>query len=180
MLKDHPSLINGEIKINFGSGGVEIPGFISVDKFDDRAAIKLDVFEFDLLPPETVKEIAMIHCLEHISPYRVTELLTKFYNLLEKGGKLSLEVPDIEELFKKFEDASKEDRYGILNCVYGSVNTTNDGDPSNITASHLWGWYPEMLQDHLIWAGFDANNVKFLPEHFPHPLYNFRCEAIKC
>lgn len=41
------------VKLNLGSGGVEIPGYISVDKFDQRAAVHADVLTMDL-PENTV------------------------------------------------------------------------------------------------------------------------------
>jgi len=165
------------VKLNLGSGGVEIPGYISVDKFDQRAAIRADVLTMDL-PENTVEEILASHLLEHVSPYSATNTLTKWCRWLKPGGKLIMELPNIEALCSQFATADKPLRYGILNCIYGAVNTT--GGSEDITAPHLWGWYPGkdgMLWDHLKWAGF--GDITFGPEQMPHPLINFRVEAVK-
>jgi GT2 family glycosyltransferase len=170
---------NKHIKLNLGCGGVSIPGYIGVDKFDSRAHIVMDVTNLEL-PENSVEEIQSLHMLEHISPYKVTDLLKSWLRILKPGGKLVLELPNIEELCKDFVSGTKAERYGILNCFFCPLNTTGTGDPNEATSPHLWGWYPEILEEHLRWAGFDR--ITFLPEQFPHPIiprHNFRTEAYK-
>jgi glycosyltransferase involved in cell wall biosynthesis len=169
---------NKHIKLNLGSGGVEVPGYISVDKYDERANLIMDVLDIDKYFAEnSVEEILASHLFEHINPYDSVETLVKWRKILKQGGKLIMEVPNIEELCKDFVVAGKEERYGILNCIYGSVNTKAGGDKSEITSPHLWGWFPEMLCDHLVWAGY--TNIVWGPEQIPHPHKNFRVEATK-
>jgi hypothetical protein len=168
---------NQHIKLNLGSGGEEIPGYLSVDKFDLRATVNADVVSMDL-PENTVEEILTSHLFEHISPYKATDTLAKWCRWLQPGGKLIMELPNIEALCERFAAANKDIRYGILNCIYGAVNTT--GGSEDITAPHLWGWYPGeggILWDHLKWAGF--GEITFGPEQIPHPMINFRVEARK-
>jgi hypothetical protein len=118
------------------------------------------------------------HLVEHLNPYKITELFVKWYGLLKPGGKLILEMPDIEETCKAFTKAKdKWEKYGLINTIFGSVNTTDSNDPSNITAPHLFGWYPEILGEHLAEVGFI--DIKFMPEQFVHPGHNFRCECKK-
>jgi hypothetical protein len=64
-----------------------------------------------------------------------------------------------------------------LNCIYGAVNTTNEGCKEDITASHLWGWCEDQLWDHLHDAGFI--DIKFMAEQILHPGHNFRVECTK-
>lgn len=169
---------NKHIRLNLGSGGVEVPGYISVDKYDTRASILWDVFDLDqYLPENSVEELLASHLFEHVNPYKSVEMLKKWLKILKPGGRLIMELPNIEELCKDFVKGSKEERYGILNCIYGSVNTKEVGDKSEITSPHLWGWYPEIMYDHLVWAGF--TDIQILPEQIPHPHKNFRVEAIK-
>ena len=167
---------NKHIKLNVGSGGVEVPGYISVDKYDTRANIIMDVLELEL-PENSVEEILASHLFEHINPYNAVDLLKKWLKILKPGGKLIMEVPDIEALCRDFVTANKQGRYGILNCIYGAVNTKEGGAPSEITSPHLWGWYPEIMGDHLMSAGF--THIVFGPEQIPHPHTNFRVEANK-
>lgn len=169
---------NKHIKLNLGSGGVEIPGYLSVDKNDRRASIVMDVMDLEL-PENSVEEIIASHLFEHTSPYRATELLTKWCRILAPGGKLIMELPNIEALCNEFVKADKGSRYGLLNCIFGAVNTTSEGSSSDITSPHLWGWTPDHMYDHLCWAGFV--DIIFLPEQIPHPHSecNMRVEARK-
>jgi FkbM family methyltransferase len=64
-----------------------------------------------------------------------------------------------------------------LNAVYGSVNTTDQGTPDQITSPHLFGWWPEAIWDHLVGVGF--TDIQFMNEKIPHPESNFRVEATK-
>jgi hypothetical protein len=165
------------LKLNLGSGGVKFPSYLSIDKFDKRADVIADATLINL-PENTVEEILASHLFEHVSPYSATETLRKWCTWLRPGGKLIMELPDIEALCRDFAAADKKQRYGILNCIYGAVNTT--GGTEDITAPHLWGWYPGengILWDHLKWAGF--RTIVFKPEEIPHPLTNFRVEAEK-
>jgi len=169
---------NKHVKLNLGSGGVEVPGYVSVDKYDLRASLVMDVFDLDKHFPEgSVEEILASHLFEHVNPYESVELLVKWRKLLKPGGRLIMELPNIEELCKDFLAADKAGRYGILNCIYGSVNTRDTKNKKEITSPHLWGWYPEMMHEHLVWAGFE--NIGFGPEQIPHPHKNFRVEATK-
>ena len=91
--------------------------------------------------------------------------------------KLLNDLPNIEQLCKRFVESNTQERYGILNAIYGSVNTTDIGGPDNITSPHLFGWWPESMFDHLYGAGF--REIVFMDEKIPHPESNFRVEAIK-
>jgi GT2 family glycosyltransferase len=167
---------NKHLKLNLGSGGVEMPGYLSVDMKDRRAHIVSDVFDLQL-PDNSVEEILASHLLEHISVYRVMDLFGKWIKILKPGGKLVMEMPDILGVCRALVAATKEERYGWLTCIYGAVNTTDVGTREDITSPHLWGWYDEHLWDHLSNAGFV--NIKFMPEQIPHPFINFRVECNK-
>jgi SAM-dependent methyltransferase len=169
--------MNDVIKLNLGSGPLNVPGYINVDRCDPRADIKKDVFELDY-PENSVDEILASHLFEHINPYRSIELLEKWFKMLKPQGKLIMELPNIEELCKLFVTAEKGQRYDILNCIYGALNTV-EGTIGEITSSHLWGWYPSMMWDHLSSVGYV--NITFGPEQIPHMMSscNFRVEAQK-
>jgi hypothetical protein len=170
---------NKHIKLNLGSGGVEIPGYISVDAFDTRANIIMDVADLDKYFSEnSVEELLASHLWEHTNPYNSVDLLKSWLKVLKPGGKLIMEMPNIEELCKAFVTADKELRYSILNCIYGSVNTRDsDNKEGKISSSHRFGWYPEIMWDHLSWSGY--TDIIFGPEQIKHPLINFRVEAKK-
>lgn len=168
---------NKNIKLNLGSGGIEVPGYLSVDKYDYRASIIMDVFDMEL-PDCSVQEILASHLFEHTNPYGAMDLLRKWFKVLKPGGKLIMELPNLEELCKEFLKGDKWAKYGVANCIYGSVNS-KDGTVGEITAPHLFGWWPEIMVEHLAWAGF--SDIVILPEQIPHPggHCNMRVEATK-
>lgn len=168
---------NTNLKLNLGAGGIEYPGYLSVDMYDPRANIIMDIANLTF-KDNTAVEILASHVFEHLNPYHSVATLADWRRVLKPGGKLIMEMPDIEQLCKRFtESKSTGERYGILNAIYGSVNTTNSGEPSDITSPHLFGWWPESLHDHLTNAGY--GEIKFMSEKIPHPESNLRVEAIK-
>ena len=167
---------NKDIKLNLGAGGIEYEGYLSVDLYDQRAHIQMDITKLDF-DDSSVTEILASHVFEHLNPYHALDILKDWRRVLKPGGKLIMEMPDIEQLCKRFVTASTGERYGILNAIYGSVNTTGVGGPDNITSPHLFGWWPQSLWDHLTNAGF--TNIVFMDEKIPHPESNLRVEAEK-
>lgn len=167
---------NKNIKLNLGAGGIEYEGYLSVDKYDSRAHISMDITKLDF-DDSSVEEILASHVFEHLNPYHALDILRDWLRVLKPGGKLIMEMPDIEQLCKRFVTASTGERYGILNAIYGSVNTTGVGGPDNITSPHLFGWWQQSLWDHLTNAGFTS--IVFMDEKIPHPESNLRVEAVK-
>jgi FkbM family methyltransferase len=167
---------NKNIKLNLGSGGVPYKGYLSVDMYDRRAHVQMDITKLDF-DDNSVTEILASHVFEHLNPYHSIAILEDWLRVLKPGGKLIMEMPDIEGLCKRFVTASTGERYGILNAIYGSVNTTDVGGPDNITSPHLFGWWRQSLWDHMTNAGF--TNIQFMEEQIPHPETNLRVEANK-
>lgn len=168
---------NKNLKLNLGAGGIEYPGYLSVDLYDKRANILMDITKLDF-DDNSVVEILASHVFEHLNPYHVQRILTDWNRVLKPGGKLIMEMPDIEALCERFTKAtSMAERYGILNAVYGCVNTTDVGGPDEITSPHLFGWWKEALYDFLAHTGYV--NIQFMDEKIPHPESNLRVEAYK-
>lgn len=169
---------NKDIRLNLGSGGIEYEGYLSVDKYDGRANILMDITKLDF-EDGTVTELLASHVFEHLNPYHALDILKDWHRVLKPGGKLIMEMPDLERLCKAFVGASTGERYGLVNAIYGSVNTTGVGGDDKITSPHLFGWWPQSLWDHLTNAGFIG--IQFGDEQLPHPPYgmNLRVEAVK-
>jgi len=167
---------NKNIKLNLGSGGITYDGYLSVDLHDRRAQVQMDITKLDF-DDNSVAEILASHVFEHLNPYHALDILKEWLRVLKPGGKLIMEMPDIEALCQTFITANTGERYGIVNAIYGSVNTTDVGGPDNITSPHLFGWWPQSMSDHLQNAGYE--NIVFMDEKIPHPASNFRVEASK-
>jgi GT2 family glycosyltransferase len=180
MLKYHP-----DIKLNLGSGGVDFDGYFSVDLHDSRAHLCFDVTDLSRFADNSISSIIASHIFEHINPWKAIDVLKEWRRVLKPGATLIMELPDIERLCKRFLEANKAERYGVLNAIYGATNThqsANDPnyDRTNISSPHMYGWWPELLWDHLVWAGWDPNKIKFGAQQIIHPGdSNFRCEATK-
>ena len=168
---------NDNMKLNIGAGGIDYPGFLSVDLYDKRALIKMDITKLEFAD-NSATELMASHVFEHLNPYHALDILKDWLRVLKPGGKLSMEMPDIEKCARSFlEKPDYYSRMGVLNVIYGSVNTTGEGGPDNITAPHLFGWWPESMLVHLQHAGF--TDISFPSEQWPHPGDNFRVEAYK-
>lgn len=167
---------NKNIKLNLGSGGLVFPGYLSVDLHDKRADILMDIEKLDF-DDNSVSEILASHVFEHLNPFRAIDILKNWNRVLKPGGKLIMEMPDLEKLCERFATASTGDRYWIASAIYGSVNTTSEGGEDKITSPHLFGWWPQSIHDHLANSGFV--DIKIMDEQIPHPQSNFRVEATK-
>ena len=158
---------NKNIKLNLGSGDKRVDGYINVDIENPNADIHWDVRKLPL-NDNKVDEILAVHLFEHFKPEESIDILKEWYRLLKPYGKLILEMPDIEQLCKSFIDGDKSERYHMLNCIYGSMMPE---------FPHRYGWYFEILQDHLKQVGF--SNIVKSDAQFYHWGHNFRITATK-
>ena len=166
------------IKLNLGSCDNKLSGYINIDKYDDRADIKADIFELNFYE-YTIDEILFSHVIEHINPFKISNLLRNFYKMLKIKGTLVIETPDVGILFSEFKDANRQRKYEILNGLFCTMNLTGVGDPENIISPHLFGWTPDLIIEHLVDAGFSSGNITVVPPVIQPHYWNFRIEAKK-
>lgn len=155
------------MKLNLGCGDTILDGYLNADLYNPKAQVKADATKLPF-PDNRFEEVFACHIFEHLNPYKVAEILSEWKRVIKPGGMLILEMPDILEICKNFEKADKEGRYRLLNCIYG---TTQMEHP------HVFGWYPEILNDHLIYAGYQ--NILFMEAKVYHWGYNLRVECGK-
>jgi beta-1,4-mannosyl-glycoprotein beta-1,4-N-acetylglucosaminyltransferase len=158
---------NQNIKLNLGCGDKKLSGYFNIDISNPTADLVWDVRKI-LLDDNKVDEIVVIHLLEHFAPEEVSDILREWYRILKPNGKLILELPDIEELCKNFASGTKQERYLILNCIYGSMMPE---------FPHRFGWYEDILRDHLSGVGF--TDITRKPVQFEHWGHNLRIESVK-
>jgi len=156
------------LKLNLGCGDKILEGYVNIDLYNPKANLIADATKLDFIENDSVDEIQTIAFFEHINPFKAGDTLVEWKRVLKKGGKLIIEMPDILELCKHFIEGDKKERYHLLNCIYG---TTQPEHP------HLFGWYPDIISDHLVAVGF--KDIKILLAQNYHWGYNFRTEAIK-
>ena len=160
----------GKLKANIGCGDRQLPGFIGMDLYAQGGEVlKIDFRDLSVFEDGVFNEIMASHIFEHIIAYDVMDALKEWNRVLAPGGKLIMELPDILEICKHFEGSNKEERYRLLNCIYG----INCGSGQ----THYFGWYDEIVFDHLNGAGF-VNFSRQEPQ-FDSWGHNMRIEAYK-
>lgn len=166
----YPDLYPKVVKLNLGCGDRLEKGYINIDAYNPAADMKANAVKLPL-PNDWADEIMSMHMFEHLSPYDVMDALAEWKRVLKPGGRLILEMPDIMAMCKEFVDpaTSKGKRYELLNCFYGTTQ---------IAHPHLWGWYPEILADHLWNAGY-RNIIECALQYTDHWGRNFRMECQK-
>ncbi len=166
------------IKFNMGCGQDRYPDYIGVDKFNSGADLKEDLNVLQL-PSDCADEIMASHVLEHVIYVEGAELLKRWHSALKPGGRLVLEMPDLEALCADFINADDQQRFILTLCIYGAF--ANCMSPESVAAGtaspHLWGYYPKLLKSILAEIGY--KNIEVLPQQGQHPGRNFRIEATK-
>ena len=76
---------NNNLKLNIGAGGIDYPGFLSVDLYDKRALIKMDITKLDFAD-NSATELMASHVFEHLNPYHSVDILADWLRVLKPGG----------------------------------------------------------------------------------------------
>ena len=82
------------MKLNLGSGGKPLSGYMNVDKNPRAPAVDV-ICDLDRYPwpfrDESAHEIVMAHCLEHLVDHN--RCVKEIHRILVKGGVAKIEVP---------------------------------------------------------------------------------------
>lgn len=82
------------MKLNLGCGGLILPGYINCDKYDKRADVECDAISLPF-QDNSVEEIVSYHLIEHFDYWEATVVVKEWYRVMEPGGKLWIETPDL-------------------------------------------------------------------------------------
>ena len=131
------------------------------------------------LPPvpdefEGADVFRLIHVLEHFYKWEAVELLAEFHRLLKPGGRLVLELPNLESAIATLSGANSKpvNQWGMW-VLYGNP------DGKNPWYGHKWGWTPDTLSAELRRAGFKSENIRSERPRFHVPARDFRLVALK-
>ena len=97
------------LKLHLGCGAEHLDGYVNIDADPDAAAdLYLDFrYLYRVLAPESVAEVMMIHSLSYLNLWEARDLFRELYALLEPGGKLIIELPDITHCARKILEAGQ-------------------------------------------------------------------------
>ncbi|MBK35703.1 MAG: hypothetical protein CME26_09275 [Gemmatimonadetes bacterium] len=136
----------GDVRLNLGCGTDRREGYINVDVYVDTADLRMDIFHLPL-ETGTVDEIFSSHMLEHLGKYEVPKALAEWHRVLRAGGRIRLNLPDLEWMVQHWLEQPESERWGwSLDALYGLQ--THDGE------HHKTGFTVSRVEQLLSDAGF--------------------------
>ncbi len=163
-LKKQRGLRDGEgKKLNLGSGGKPLEGYVSVDLFESPNVD--EIFDMGDIPYQdnTIGGIYSEHSLEHVSFKKCEAVLQEWFRVLQPGGQLELYMPDFEKCCEAYLKAPLEDpffmrtRAWFKHTVYG-IQESQGGEPDE-AQFHTCGFSKEEIRTVLERNGFIINSV---------------------
>lgn len=146
-------------RLNLGSGGKGIPGFINCDLFPQPGVD--EIFSMEEIPyiDKSVDEISSEHALEHLPRPLAEKAIREFARVLKPGGKLNLKVPDLEDCCRKFLENPHLQESWYMHTLYGiqdyrDTPTAPFKDKVNYGQIHYTGFTESRMRRLLTEAGF--------------------------
>ena len=166
-----------KLKLHIGCGDDIREGYINIDAVNSKADLRIPIQEL-AYPDGIVERIEGYMILEHLSPADARVFLRKAYCMLEAGGMLVLEVPDLEKVCRLIL-ALAEDPEHLERGVFGLRGIFGEPNPHmTIDDYHKWGYTPSMAEKMIRDAGFSHVTILDGTSHC-FPLRDMRIEAIK-
>ena len=133
-------------RIEIGSGNFPHAGYTHID-IEKKAGVDIKG-DFRTMDFSELEEIRSHHLLEHFGREEAIKILKLWHSWLKKDGVLLIEVPDFEEICRRF----PEDKYWLARHAYGSQEAE--------WAFHKDGWYEDKFREILPQIGFEITLLK--------------------
>lgn len=156
-------------RLHLGSGHKRMFGYLDVDAYVHAQGI-LPVSHVEL-PHQTssVDEILSEHSLEHIGKYEVPLALAEWARVLRPGGRLFMNLPNLEWCMKAWLSTPEEHRWGWqLDTIFGLQDHPGEYHKTGFTAPRL----RQLLAD----AGFTQMRID---DYWSHGQGCFWVEAVR-
>lgn len=152
-------------KLYIGSGGTnwDPKEFINIDiEKNTNPDLVLDVRKESLpYDSQSIQEIWMLHCIEHIERKYWDFIFMEFQRVLSSNGKLVLGYPEFSICAKNYLDDKDGIKHFWMDCIYGSQRWAAD---YHVTITHS----PEMK---MILESYGFYRVGWKPESDKDPYY---------
>lgn len=151
------------VKLDLGSGGGQIPGYVSVD-FNEDAHPHV-VADVEALPFEddSVDVIYASHVLEHVK--LASPALAEWHRVLKPGGVCTIATPDIVGVYKMHKEGGQWGRgwpidLNYVNATAFGANLLAEADPQFAVYGgpgheHKQIFIDDMLEERMRAAGFE-------------------------
>lgn len=123
----------------------------------------------------TADAICAVHVIEHFYKWEVPNVLAEWKRVLKPGGKLILELPSMEKVFRYIANAM--DRKLPMSETFSTLPLWGDPKYHDVAMCHKWGWMFSTLSMELVKAGFSG--VKGLKPRYHFVERDMRLEALK-
>lgn len=134
----------GPVRLNIGSGGVAIPGYIGIDRKDGGEAYPLAYNDGRPVPDESVDEVYASHVLEHFPFAHAVNVLREWARVLKPGGVMKIAVPNFDWCMDELE-AGNPKNWPIEGYIMGGQTDEDD--------FHHGIFNPDKLRTMLLMAG---------------------------
>lgn len=147
---------------------------MNVDLNPDVADVPADIKALPF-PDDYADAIVAIHVVEHIYRWEVLDMFKEWLRVLKPGGKVIVELPSMEKVFKYIMDSF--DRKEAMSPTFSWFPLWGDPKYREPGMVHRWGYTYPMLKEILIKAGFTGVMAEKPRYHFPNR--DMRITAVK-
>lgn len=161
------------MRLNLGCGDNLIEGYVNIDKYDKAADVRADMADV-AYPDKSIEEIVIYQALEHTPYNSLNSILSNCHRMLVPGGKLIIEVPDIEYAALEILSDGLSDKW--VHHIWGEYYRPWDKErypdaTFHAGSIHYQGFTFDRLSNALKQAGFSDVRKREMAEK--HPSYKF-------
>ncbi len=155
------------LRLHLGCGTDLRPGWVNVDanpeNQPDVVAQAQDLGTFD---DNTADTIEACHLFEHFTFDQACQALREWHRVLKPGGKLCLELPNLEACIRTL--GQHPDPHGYDLGLIGIFGFPPAIAKEGLLQAHKWGWTPQSLTQQLEETGFDAVTTEPITQTWRH------------
>jgi predicted SAM-dependent methyltransferase len=159
------------VRLHLGCGRKHFPGFVNVDLpgYLPKPDVEADIRKLPF-PDGYADEVWAIHVIEHFYAWEVLDVVKEWRRVLKPGGRLVLEMPDLDKVVKHLNDPKAP----ITMTMWPLYGDPRYQKPEEV---HKWCYNAVSMTALLEKAGFREIECKIAQYH--QPARDFRAEAIR-
>lgn len=144
-----------DLRLNLGCGRHVLDGWFNVDIIANSKAKRAPDLLSDVrsiaLPDGCAKEVMAIHLWEHLYRWECDAVITEWKRLLQSGGQLTMEMPDLFKFCANILEGKKGKKEPDQLGMWGLYGDPTLRDPY---MCHRWGWTFSTIEPFLKQHGF--------------------------